>query len=579
MSILPVPQDADVNQDPNETLPDYGYWNLFKESAKSAFSELRASIATNSINTDVTKYNPANVVTAEERQDLLNGRPDLNIPTGINKSIANTLAENYDEQQYYNVVRSHKPGLMGTITAFAGAVPVGLLDVKSDVAAYYGGKLALSAFKPIAGRLLEKLASTDLFGWNAAHIATTLAENTASGAGGFTGYTVSAESTKIQNDLTLGNPHDYIDTLRNIAKSPLYGAALGLFFGGIGIAFFGRRVPLADGTTQRVGGLFNDTSFRDVPDEAKDIINEHYKPWSQASDTVMKEETAGQMANGNFPNLDPILKQGVYDQGEKFRQALKDGKVDIDQLNNALDGADDGVQNRLRDLIEERKQLDETDHGYLESDIEKLNSQDNIDIKEDGIQKLNTTDKLKQENIENKINPDLQLPKEELVKIKNKLLKNNLLVDNSESLPEYKRLKELAENYKQAKTLFDRVEQERQHNQSLLDLANEKMIIDNMRGQVNNTHPAATPDDVESYANHVRSSRIPESGEKIPDAKDVDIEEHIDDVINNEFANLVQDIPKELREEFDSINKAIDNLPDYEQMVKQTTECIVKGLL
>lgn len=336
-------------------------------------------------------------------------RPDFNPPKGISKAVVQALADNYDNNKYYQKVSSRPSGLLAKAGVYVGGFFGQFYDPKNVIYGFSGVGAAEVAVTPIAESWLAKAASSKLVGNQVSKIGSLISENigppvlrgTIGGAGyGFTAG-LEEETAAMTGEDTLGEQHDYVQNLINLGRQTIDGAITGGIFGAGHYALFGRKVSIAPaaeinippeeyGKTlsshetfaeaeaatnahakeaptpheyniyekpeggykafarnlggkvyvpekfERRGGLLSRTPMRNLPDNVKDFVGQYFNSWTPESDKVMRTESMGQMANGQFVDISPIEKQGKYEQGVKFREEMVKQDIDPDALDGAL---------------------------------------------------------------------------------------------------------------------------------------------------------------------------------------------------------------------------------------------------
>jgi hypothetical protein len=98
---------------------------------------------------------------------------------------------------------------------------------------------------------------------------------------------------------------------------------------------------------ERRGGLLSRTPLKNLPDQVTDLISKYFKSWTPESDQVMRTESVGQMANGQFVNVDPIVKQGKYEQGVKFREEMAAQNIDPEELDRRVAEAQEEIVSEM----------------------------------------------------------------------------------------------------------------------------------------------------------------------------------------------------------------------------------------
>lgn len=594
-----------------------------------------------------TIYPNTRPITRLEREEKLKGRQGLDIPEGTSMDVADAMVQRYDDDEYYQRVYEHPGSLAGKIAALGGSTAAGLLDVKSDLAGFGTAKIATAAFKPLAKQLMDKMLVKDIFGSKAAQVATAIAAKTGEhafqGATGFAGYQTGVEAQEQEERKLLNQPSTYIQSLQNIGHATEYGALFGGVLSALDIGLRGVRVPRGsietptekspeggsppssgeEGQYVRVGGLLNSEAFKGVSEKAKAVIGKFYLPWSKDSDITMKEEAAGQMLNGQPPNLDVIMRQGEIDEGENFRGILRQQGIDPVQLSGELENASSTINTQLREISRLRSELKQSDRTLTEDNGRSI--KENKEMSQAGLLKRfeqaqfepsflenvpETIPDNLQKHIQNQLRinelktklreskdelpnkqtvrrikelekkqPKILTPKGELKDIKKKLLSSEGSPADLENTNAYKRLVDLSKVWTAARNLLDRVHLERAHDAQIKDLMTQSIIVDSIRNHVDDSRPPVSRNEMKAYSDHLRSVGIPESNYILPKAREVSLDERISQFDTEQVKELL-DKPElaELKKELEEGEKRIKNQPKYADMVKKMVTCIFKGI-
>ncbi len=284
-------------------------------------------------------------------ESLKKDRPGFNPPTGIPQFLALQLQQQYDNNQYFEKVKTHPASIMGKLGALSGSLIGGTADVKNLIYGVPGATAAEAFIAPIAESFITKLASNEIIGSSVAKVGTAISNSAISGAGfGFTAQ-VSAETEQFEREELFGESHHYIDALQNLGSATLYGAIAGIGFHAVGRtagfgrdALIGKRVEISPAQYERQGGLLPKL---DLPDRVKDVIAKAWKPWTKAADDVTKTESVGQMANGNLVDIEPVIKQGMYEEGVAFRDELAKEGIDQEELDRQLSDAQEKIVSEM----------------------------------------------------------------------------------------------------------------------------------------------------------------------------------------------------------------------------------------
>ena len=396
----------------------YSAGEIFKAGLLSSYTNAMTNWEVKSLSK--IKPNPAEPNTQPADQEFVNNlkkdRPGFNPPVGIPKFLALQLMDQYENNQYFEKVKSHPASIMGTVGAISGSFIGETADVKNLIYGTVGAGAAEKALAPIAESFITRLASKNLIGNGVAKIGTAISNSAISGSGfGFTAQ-VSAEEDKFEREELFNEPHNYIDALQNLGNATLYGAIAGIGFHAAGrVGAFGRDAligknveitpesivnvePDENATThgryetpdeaqlaadlhqestpvpheydinqsqagdyvltkrgkggdfvkpatyERQGGLLQRL---DLPNRTKEVLAKIYKPWTKAADDVTKTEAVGQMANGNLVDIEPVIKQGMYEEGVAFQDELFKAGIDREELDRQLAEAQENITSEM----------------------------------------------------------------------------------------------------------------------------------------------------------------------------------------------------------------------------------------
>lgn len=99
---------------------------------------------------------------------------------------------------------------------------------------------------------------------------------------------------------------------------------------------------------ERQGGLLNRQQFSGMAQQTKDLLAKIFKPWTKAADDVTKTEAMGQMANGSLVDVEPVIKQGMYDEGVAFREAVaQDPMINVEDIDSQLAEAQQDITSEM----------------------------------------------------------------------------------------------------------------------------------------------------------------------------------------------------------------------------------------
>lgn len=614
-------------------------------------------------------------VTQEDIDNWKVGRPDLpNIPIGAPKYVGESVVSLHDNDKNLSMMAEAPAGILGTIAAFGGSSGASLLDLKSDVVGVATGGLSSMGLKTIANAGVRDIASKSIFGSAKAKVGTWISElmagnryvskaiESGTAAAGFgAGYQANVEASSQRGKTKLEQPHEYMQSLQNIGVSGISNFLLGgaLSFGASGL--LGRKVmrfedgsfidaePNAksgvyvepdfvvspDGktfatagatkpwTASREGGLFNRSEFSSYSPKEKAIVAQGFKVVTKDADITMNEEATGQMYNGQMPNIDLIMKQGVHDAGETFREHLRTNNIDADKLDAALKEAGGNMVDQLGEHLKTREALDVAEKALAKAEDASIT--ENKDLSQAGILKLykqaqynksflegapehipdnlqkhmevqQQIDKLQAKVDETPGEPNKQVmrriaalkksqpkvltPKQELKAIKSDLAKVNPK-DYAEN-KSYQRLTELAKVWKTANTMLEHMQLKDLHDAQIKELSEHLANVKVMRDHIADAHEPVTGTEVKEYSEHLKTPGIPDNGFKI---------EPSENLKTADVDKLLSEIPKEqieaaegesaisnkaYNEELAKQVKRYKSLDTTKKMIEQMTDCLLK---
>lgn len=640
-------------QDPTEPLDfsnlQFSLAERFKESAGYTYGHYQ----TNEIVNNLSHIKPdpsvpaSSPITQEEIDQLKTERPNLNIPVGVPKFIGSMLASQYDDDKHFGLVSQTDPSIMGKIAGFGGSIVGGAADIKAMVAGFGIGGVGKTVLTTAAEKALVNMGAREIYGSAAARIGTLLA-GSAGEAGGFgIGYQAEVELSEQQKRGNLNEPHEYIQSLQNVGMSGLYGVALGVGLGAIGVGLRGRPVMrFADGSfidqtpngksgvyhgaeegakpwvADREGGLLNRPEFQGMKESVKDYLSKIYKPWSKDSDITMKEEATGQMLNGQgVVHVDPVLKQGMVDEGANFREATSEFGIDTEELDRNLEDAQTNIMSELvaehfaekfNKAGEEKSPFPMTsnvetyhngpqfvthiDHG---DNVKVLKDKDqgraivvDSNIKENGVdggaemikaaihesqlRDLNFTSdstitpnmmkvyrKLEKEGYKFKFNPDVT---EKVGDGGN--FKGKKVIESNDGTPVVS-----FESAPEAVTPEKISKRNRVNN-----LIDQYQIAQSMRDHINDTHERLTQDDMQQYGDYLKSSGMPDNG-YTTHAPELTVDDYLKEFSDDQ----IKDLESQLGEKSDIVSELRDTMEKlknqnvFVDMAKNMTDCILKG--
>lgn len=558
-------------------------------------------------------------VTQEDIEAWKVDRPDLpNIPLGVPKFIGNAVVSKHDNDRNLALMNEADGNYIGKAAAFGSAMGTSFLDLKALVAAMVTGGVGGRAATTIGKWGMTKLGASEFFGSKAANIGTQLVQSGITVGAANLGFQGSREIEEATSREILLQPTQYLKSLQNMGVAGASGFLLGLLGTASMIGIAGRKVMrFNDGsflemppegksgvyyeparadftvspegetvaqtgvtpegkpwTASRQGGLLNRNEFREYTPVQKAHIADSFKPWSAEADVTMTEEATGQMMNGQIPDVSIIMKQGIVDAGESFRQSLRDGKIDLEMFDSALSESHESVKLELAEAIKQsenvrestkklqavenlpitdlsdlsqagilkRAQLAQFEKSIMEQSPELVpaNVRKFIEIEKD-IQRLTEKAYAEQKTkpSEVKIKPELgaqdvtkepaplnkkvmkriaalEKRKPNILSAKTELksIKKEILKDvgaaNYGGSEAYQRLSEIAEVWNAAKQLKENLDLQHDFELHIAELASHDFLISAMRDHINDAHEGATPADVKEYAETLQSTGIPE---------------------------------------------------------------------
>ena len=613
---------------------------------------------------------PPPVVSQDDIDEWKQDRPDLpNIPLGLPRYVGEATVSMYDNDHNLSRMSQINPGMLTKIGMFGGSFGASLLDPVNLAAGFGVGGLAEKGIAKlgettIAQSLLKRMASSEIFGSSAARTATQVASSGGKFAAFNVGSQASEEAAQIQVDKALDRPHDYIQSLQNIGYSGLEGLLLGSLFGGAGRILLGEKVKIAEPTRapgakgpqmqletstvevpaqyERQGGLLNRPEFQNIPQKTKDLIGKVYRPWSKDANTTMTEEAVGQMANGQTVDVGLIMKQGMVEEGENFRSAMKDGGVNVEALDATLSEAHDNLRGemnetsgQLSELVKAEKtllageavkisenkafsqseifkrfrqanfneNLVENAPGVIPENVRKhMEIQRQIDKLQEKLadesKRMPSVTKINEALGENEIVREPAEPNRKVVKriaaLKKrqpkiltpkqelKQIKDELLGNNPGS-ESYARLSELAEVWQAARRLKDYVDLRRQMEDTFKDQNAQNIVLQSLRDHVNDTHEPVSNSEVKEYSDRLRSTGIPDTppvAEPRESHEGWDIDQYLDQYSPDEVKSLSEQIgDKSVMEQVERNQKRLSQLERYRDMAAKMTDCLLKGTL
>lgn len=568
-------------------------------------------------------------LTKKEVEDIEVERPGLKIPVGLPKFVGGVMSSVYDDDKRNGLISQASPGIIGNVAAMGGAIAGATLNIRSLIAGSATASAARMAGATIAQKAMSAMGASEIFGSQAARIGTLIIEKGIEAGGFMFGSSATEEIATQQRHSIMDEPHNYLASLQNVGKSTLYGIPFGMTLGLIGFGLMGRRVvrlpdgsfidrePLAGETSGREGGLLNRPEFKNLHQTAKDYIAKVYKPWSKDADITMREEATGQMMNGQTVDIEPVLKQGMADEGQNFRQAIAEYNksatesterlpvIDPEELDRQLAEAQENITSEMftkhfdDDFVEPIKRIsiiDQLNAARNESkpkvisnsekferlfeDTDTPNEFININEIPDNGERISVGGMFKNKlptrkiatNINNLISDIAKSypPKEIVEAIDKGIYKDDGLKNSIEEIKNLEnKLNELIE--KSAPDIRNK--------QRLDGLNNQHMLAQSLRDHLNDTHEPVTQADLQAYGERLQSPGMPDNGFTTETEKGLTIDDHLNEFSEEQIRSLAELFKgdKETIEELESTRNRISKQKVFEDMTKNLTDCILKG--
>lgn len=655
----PYPSLSLIGQSASNAVEHIRYKNLVNNLPYQQMTELK-----------IPGEGPPPVISQDDIDQWKQDRPDLpNIPLGLPRYVGEATVSMYDDDNNLSRMSQINPGMLTKIGMFGGSFGASLLDPVNLAAGFGVGGLAEKGIAAlgkttIAQNTLKRMASSEIFGSSAAKTASQIAASGGKFAAFNVGSQASEEAAQIQVKKILDQPIDYVQSLQNIGYAGLEGLLLGSLFGAGGRILLGEKVKIAEPTRkpgakgpqmqlpestvevpaqyERRGGLLNRPEFKNIPQQTKELIGKVYRPWSRDANTTMTEEAVGQMANGQTVMIDPILKQGMVEEGENFRAAMKDAGVNVEVLDASLSDAHANLRSEMAEtggVLTELQRAERTllageavkiseNKAFSQSEIFKrfrqANFNENLVENAPGVIPENVRkhmeiqqqiDKLQEKLADEskrmpsvtKINAALgedeivrepAIPNKKVVKriaaLKKrqpkiltpkqelKQIKDNLLGATPGEEP-YARLSELANVWEAARRLKDYVDLRRQTEAGFKEQNAHNMVLQSLRDHLNDTHEPVSNSEVKEYSDRLRSPGIPETppvAEPRESHEGWDIDQYLDQYSPDEVKSLSEQVgDKSVMEQVERNQKRLSKIERYRDMAAKMTDCLLKGTL
>ena len=639
MTTYPPLQEQDPSQPIDLSHIDYPLSERFTSAFSNEYEHQQENWVINTLPLKVTPnpdYPGSMPTTQEDIDHWKKNRPTLqNIPVGIPKFVSSAVVSMYDNDKNLSQMAEAPPSTLGKFAAFGGSLVASFADLKGDVVGAFTGGAGGSAAKNLAQFGMKKMAAQEVSGSKAAQIGSQVLSKMGEFGGFNVGYQANRETAEQQKKTLLQEPHDYLQSLQNIGTAGLDGMLLGIPAEGLGMALFGvkgvrtpdggfeYRTPQAGEEPATQGGLFNRPEFKSIPQATKDLIGKVYRPWSKDSNITMTEEATGQMMNGQTVKIDPIMKQGMVDEGATFRQAMRDGKVNVDQLLSSLDDAHENIKSELSDALASRETLMKSQKVLQEGDEEKINQ--NMELSQAGILKrakqaqfneniMSQSPELVPQNVRQHIEvqrqidklqakldaspdeqpnkqtvrriaelkkgqPDILTPKRELISIK-KDLTDKVGTPEYASSEAYKRLTELSSVWEAAQRLKNNFDLRHDFEGRINELSTNDFITQSLRDHINDAHESVSPGEMRDYSQQLKSPGIPENDYHLEGKPEMSLDEHLNEFSDSDAKTIAESIDDpEYSRQLEESYKMVDKIPTMKEMVASIKNCLMKGEL
>lgn len=636
-----------VEQDVNEPLDFSNLKYPFGQEVSMGFRNAYQHYQTNEIVNNLSRIKPdpsvpdSFPITQVDVNNLTENRPGLKIPLGIPKFVGSVMTSMYDNDKAWSLVAQHPASIFGHVGAIGASMAGGAADPKTWIGGAVVGKLGKIAATSLAEQAINTFGARELYGSAAAHIGTLLAQGVGEGAGFSAGAQAETELSEQQKRVVTDEPHDYIRSLQNIGASALLGGVMGLPISALHLSLAGRPVfempngdvvenigqPKPDGAVERKeGGLLNRPEFKNISDTAKEYIGKIYKPWSQDADITMKEEATGQMLNGQFVGVDPVLKQGMIDEGANFREAAKNGGIDTEALDSALADAQENITSELfsqhfAEQFEKPQAIEQpepvlyrgrSDNTFGFKTLEEAGTSEAALLKEDhelgkgywyteSKEHAATYGNIIEEargnfnvfDVDNNDNPELTRMYKD---IHNQALDLTKLADTKQKIEDFRRAVKdagyqgirrfgvVGKDAGRYETMFfekpktpEQLQQEAVQRKNA-DLMRQYTLAQSLRDHINDTHEPLTQEDVAAYGKHLKTTGIPDNGYKT-EAPNFSIDDYLNNFSDEQIRDLEEKFQadKDLIRELEATRDKLANQKIFAEMTKNMTDCILQG--
>jgi hypothetical protein len=294
-------------------------------------------------------------ISPDERKSLMEATPDLYIPPDVSSLTGNLMAKAQQQKAYYGFYADRvQPGYINNLAAMTGSTIGQLTDPALLLGGGAAGKGLSLVADGIASKFLAENATNAILGSAAGRTAYQITKNMVQGGVIGGGAQIAQTPIDIALQKEQNHPVDWLNAEQNVGKAIGYGSVLG---GGLGAIGF-------------VGKSFFD-KFRDqanITPEEEATVSNNYKPWTQESDSVAREDVQGQAFNGIDPDVNHILTQGEHDSAQRLMESLQQNNIDPTELSGKLEQGNQQINSDLTDIND-----DPEDTGKMQATATLLN--------------------------------------------------------------------------------------------------------------------------------------------------------------------------------------------------------------
>lgn len=328
------------------------------------------------------------------------------------------------------------------------------------------------------------------------------------------------------------------------------------------------------------------------------------------------------LEQNDVKNIENVIMDQLTKSPTEDQLALSDfvihGRIDglrnVKKLGDGLQGWLDYIEEHLKEMPERLAKLDESVFNGIKENMEF--SQSSIDkvIKKLGreeshvsqlpftlpdniLKRISTLDKIKelefrmkerqrsnngipdkktQKRIESlrKNIPEVQSPKEELLSIKDDLVKDNKLVEDYKGKKTYHRLSELAHIWPQARNLLDRIHLEDSHHTQ----AAFKNILESFNKLINsNLSRLANPERVANYLKSKLNTTLDRSEKPVAVVKPIEVknlkEEKLNEILDQQKEQIKSMDYQETKSDFSGAERKLTQFSKAAEALKNLISC------